>query len=154
MHLQDLILTLQNFWASRGCLVVQPYNSEVGAGTYNPATFLRALNAGEVPFFTWGWTADYADAFYYLSQVWHSKSRYNRARYVNATYDKLIDEAQETADEAQRFKLYAAAEKALMEDWGSCGLFVRTSVALAKPNVTGVTLMPMRLLPFDKVEIK
>jgi glycyl-tRNA synthetase alpha chain len=43
MYFQDLILTLQNFWAKRGCLIVQPYNSEVGAGTYNPATFLRAL---------------------------------------------------------------------------------------------------------------
>src|SRR5450631_910484 len=43
MHFQDLILTLQSFWARRGCLIVQPYNSEVGAGTYNPATFLRAL---------------------------------------------------------------------------------------------------------------
>ena len=43
MYFQDIILTLQSFWAKRGCLVVQPYNSEVGAGTYNPATFLRAL---------------------------------------------------------------------------------------------------------------
>ena len=43
MNFQDLILTLQNFWAKRGCLIVQPYNSEVGAGTYNPATFLRAI---------------------------------------------------------------------------------------------------------------
>jgi glycyl-tRNA synthetase alpha chain len=43
MYFQDLILTLQRFWAERGCLIVQPYNSEVGAGTYNPATFLRAL---------------------------------------------------------------------------------------------------------------
>jgi glycyl-tRNA synthetase alpha chain len=43
MYFQDIILTLQNFWAKRGCLIVQPYNSEVGAGTYNPATFLRAL---------------------------------------------------------------------------------------------------------------
>ena len=43
MYFQDLILTLQKFWADRGCLIVQPYNSEVGAGTYNPATFLRAL---------------------------------------------------------------------------------------------------------------
>jgi glycyl-tRNA synthetase alpha chain len=43
MHFQDLILGLQSFWAKRGCLIVQPYNSEVGAGTYNPATFLRAL---------------------------------------------------------------------------------------------------------------
>jgi len=40
---QDLILSLQRFWAERGCLIVQPYNSEVGAGTYNPSTFLRAL---------------------------------------------------------------------------------------------------------------
>jgi glycyl-tRNA synthetase alpha chain len=40
---QELILTLQRFWADKGCLVVQPYNSEVGAGTFNPATFLRAL---------------------------------------------------------------------------------------------------------------
>ncbi|MBX3184187.1 MAG: glycine--tRNA ligase subunit alpha [Polyangiaceae bacterium] len=43
MHFQDLILTLQRFWAEQGCLIVQPYNSEVGAGTFNPATFLRSL---------------------------------------------------------------------------------------------------------------
>ena len=43
MYFQELILTLQDFWAKRGCLIVQPYNSEVGAGTYNPATFLRAI---------------------------------------------------------------------------------------------------------------
>jgi glycyl-tRNA synthetase alpha chain len=43
MYFQDLLLKLQGFWAERGCLIVQPYNSEVGAGTYNPATFLRAL---------------------------------------------------------------------------------------------------------------
>ncbi len=43
MYFQDLILTLQKFWADRGCLIVQPYGSEVGAGTFNPATFLRSL---------------------------------------------------------------------------------------------------------------
>ncbi|NUQ76072.1 MAG: glycine--tRNA ligase subunit alpha [Polyangiaceae bacterium] len=43
MTFQDLILALQKFWSDRGCLIVQPYNSEVGAGTFNPATFLRAL---------------------------------------------------------------------------------------------------------------
>lgn len=43
MTFQEIIAALQQFWASRGCIVVQPYNSEVGAGTYNPATFLRAL---------------------------------------------------------------------------------------------------------------
>ncbi len=43
MHFQDMILALSSFWTRHGCLLVQPYNSEVGAGTYNPATFLRAL---------------------------------------------------------------------------------------------------------------
>jgi glycyl-tRNA synthetase alpha chain len=43
MNFQDIVLTLQRFWTERGCILVQPYNSEVGAGTYNPATFLRAL---------------------------------------------------------------------------------------------------------------
>jgi glycyl-tRNA synthetase alpha chain len=43
MYFQEVLIALQEFWARRGCLIVQPYNSEVGAGTYNPATFLRAL---------------------------------------------------------------------------------------------------------------
>ena len=43
LSFQDLILTLERFRAERGCLIVQPYNSEVGAGTFNPHTFLRAL---------------------------------------------------------------------------------------------------------------
>ena len=40
---QDLILTLQSFWAAKDCLILQPYDMEVGAGTFHPATTLRAL---------------------------------------------------------------------------------------------------------------
>ncbi|MBN2564282.1 MAG: glycine--tRNA ligase subunit alpha [Candidatus Eisenbacteria bacterium] len=40
---QDVILGLQSYWAEYGCVMLQPYNSEVGAGTFNPATFLRCL---------------------------------------------------------------------------------------------------------------
>ena len=40
---QDLILTLQQFWAQQGCVILQPYDMEVGAGTFHPATTLRAL---------------------------------------------------------------------------------------------------------------
>jgi len=43
MTFQELILTLQKFWADRGCLIQQPYDIEVGAGTFNPATLLRSL---------------------------------------------------------------------------------------------------------------
>ena len=40
---QDLILTLQQYWGAQGCVVLQPYDMEVGAGTFHPATTLRAL---------------------------------------------------------------------------------------------------------------
>ncbi len=40
---QDLILKLQQYWADRGCVVMQPYDKEMGAGTFHPSTFLRAI---------------------------------------------------------------------------------------------------------------
>ena len=40
---QGLILTLQNYWAEHGCVMLQPYDMEVGAGTFHPATTLRSL---------------------------------------------------------------------------------------------------------------
>ncbi|HEC11796.1 MAG TPA: glycine--tRNA ligase subunit alpha [Acidiferrobacteraceae bacterium] len=40
---QDLILSLQHFWSDQGCLLMQPYDMEVGAGTFHPATFLNAI---------------------------------------------------------------------------------------------------------------
>ncbi|MEJ0012258.1 MAG: glycine--tRNA ligase subunit alpha [Bauldia sp.] len=40
---QDLILTLQRFWAAQGCVILQPYDVEMGAGTFHPATTLRSL---------------------------------------------------------------------------------------------------------------
>jgi len=41
--LQNLLLSLHRFWADRGCVIHEPYDLEVGAGTFHPATFLRAL---------------------------------------------------------------------------------------------------------------
>ncbi len=43
MYFQDIILKLQNYWTGYGCLLAQPYDIEVGAGTFNPETFLRSL---------------------------------------------------------------------------------------------------------------
>jgi glycyl-tRNA synthetase alpha chain len=40
---QDMIATLERYWAGYGCVIMQPYHTEVGAGTFNPATFLRCL---------------------------------------------------------------------------------------------------------------
>ncbi len=47
MKFQDIILNLQTFWTDNGCILWQPYDIEVGAGTMNPATFLRVLGPEE-----------------------------------------------------------------------------------------------------------
>ena len=54
MTFQEIILTLENYWAKQGCLIMQPYDTEVGAGTFHPATFLRVL--GPEP-----WNASYVE---------------------------------------------------------------------------------------------
>jgi glycyl-tRNA synthetase alpha chain len=41
---QDIVFKLQQFWAKHGCVIFTPYNSEVGAGTFNPATFIKVLD--------------------------------------------------------------------------------------------------------------
>jgi glycyl-tRNA synthetase alpha chain len=52
MTFQELILRLNNYWQAQGCLLLQPYDVEVGAGTFHPATFLRSLGPQ-------GWRAAY-----------------------------------------------------------------------------------------------
>jgi ABC-type transport system substrate-binding protein len=118
------------------------------------ATFIRSMNAGEVPFFSWGWTAGFPDAFYFLSQMWHSRSPFNRPRWSNTAYDGLIDKARVTADNTARYALYHQAEDALLDDWGTCGLIIRTQLAVVKPNVKGVAITPFRYLPFGQVTIQ
>lgn len=54
MYFQDIIRTLNRYWSEQGCLVVQGYDQEVGAGTFNPHTFLRVL--GPEP-----WAAAYVE---------------------------------------------------------------------------------------------
>ncbi len=43
LDFQSIIFKLQSYWHEQGCLIWQPYHTEVGAGTMNPATFLRSL---------------------------------------------------------------------------------------------------------------
>lgn len=43
MYFQDIIIKLNDYWAKKGCLLLQPYDLEVGAGTFHPATFFRVI---------------------------------------------------------------------------------------------------------------
>ena len=42
-YFQDLILTLHQYWSAKGCVILQPYDMEMGAGTFHPATTLRSV---------------------------------------------------------------------------------------------------------------
>jgi oligopeptide transport system substrate-binding protein len=117
------------------------------------ATFIKAMNAGEVAFFPWGWTADYPDAMYYLSQMWYSTSPYNRPRWKSPEYDKIIDEAQTTADDKARYALYHKAEKVLMDDWGTAPLPMTAVIGLVKPNVKNAGMTPFGFSSFKNTTI-
>ena len=117
------------------------------------ATHIRAMNAGEVAFFPWGWTADYPDAAYYLSQMWYGPSPYNRARWKNADYDRLIDEALTVPDNEKRFALYHKAERVLLDDWGTAPVPMSASIGLRKPGVHNATLTPFGFSDFRRIEI-
>ena len=43
LSFQEIIMNLQKFWSNYGCVILQPYDLEVGAGTFHPATTLRSL---------------------------------------------------------------------------------------------------------------
>lgn len=127
---------------------------QVNVNVVERATFIRAMNAGEVAFFPWGWTSGFPDAMYYLQQMWHSKSPFNRGRWSNAAYDALIDEAVGTVDDAKRFALYRRAEMVYIDDVGAAPLPMPANIALIKPNVSGARITPFGLDRFIETEIK
>lgn len=127
---------------------------QVNVTVIERATFIRSMNAGEVAFFPWAWTSGYPDALYYLAQMWYGPSPFNRPRWKNSDYDKVIEEAQGTFDDKARFALYHKAEKILMDDWGTAPLPMAASIALSKPNVTGASVTPFGFAPFKNVTIK
>jgi len=74
MFFQDIIQNLNNFWSKEGCLIMQPYDTEKGAGTMNPHTFLRAI--GPEP-----WSVAYSElGIFYI----------RRERYFSVFIKKVI----------------------------------------------------------------
>ena len=117
------------------------------------ATHIRAMNAGEEMLFPWGWTADYPDAQTFLAEVWTSTSPYNRSRYSNPAFDKIMADAQMAGDADKRYALYGQAEKLLMADWATAPLPITTYVALRKPYVHGLTETPFGFSSFQPATI-
>lgn len=124
---------------------------QVEVNVVERATHIKAMNAGEVAFFPWGWTADYPDAMTFLGDCWYWASPYNRSRWKNTDYDAVIDQARSEADAAKRYALYHKAEQILMQDWATAPLPITTYVALRKPNVHGLVPTPFGWSSFQPV---
>jgi oligopeptide transport system substrate-binding protein len=116
-------------------------------------TWIKSVNAGEVAFFPSRWTGSYNDPSVFLDEIWHSKSPVNRARWSNAEYDALIEQARATSDHAARLALFERAEKILVADWGGFSLPVPVTAGLKKPNVKNVTTHPVGFLNVRAAEI-
>ena len=107
---------------------------------------ITAANEGRLAFFISGWTADYPDAMSILAPVWSGASPFNRSRWRNAAFDQVLNQAKITPEPDRRYLIYQDAERVLMADWAMVPLPVPKVVALARPGVSGVSVLPMGTL--------
>jgi len=117
-------------------------------------THIKQLNSGTVALFPWGWTADYADPSSFLKDLYYSKSKWNRSRYVNAEFDALIDAAATTVNDAKRLSIYRQADRLLMADVGVVPTTVRVQIVIRRPTVEGIRLTAMGFMPFYGVSMQ
>jgi ABC-type transport system substrate-binding protein len=99
-----------------------------------------------VPIFLLGWEADFPDASNFLTVLLHSRGRgaNNNAFYSNPDVDRLLDEADATADTSRRLALFQKAETQIMHDAPWVPLFHPVTFAVRHPRVRGYELHPLR----------
>jgi oligopeptide transport system substrate-binding protein len=97
-----------------------------------------------------GWLADYADPNTFLSTMVTDCGN-NYAGWSNKEYDKLIDEASNTADNAKRFEIFQKAEAILLSDTPLVPLYVQPNVYAISPNVKGWTTTLAGFHEFNRV---
>jgi len=100
--------------------------------------WLRTVNAGEAALFPARWSAAYHDPAYFLEELFFSGSRFNRSRYSNPGFDRLVVAARSEFDPQARLDLFRRAENILLEDWASFTLPNPNTVSLVKPHVRNV----------------
>ena len=121
MTFQNLILKLSEFWASRGCVLQQPLDVEVGAGTMHPETFLRVLGPAH-------WSVAYVQP-----SRRPTDGRFGRVEYLHVVRRKLLSvgavsapdaNAFDVTDKANRFEMFPRLN-ARSEDRELVGVFTR-----------------------------
>ncbi|MBI4282540.1 MAG: peptide ABC transporter substrate-binding protein [Chloroflexi bacterium] len=112
----------------------QHLNCDVSVVNQEWAVYLKTLQTDPPQIYRLGWGADYPDANNWLNEVFHSTSASNYARYENAQFDGLVEQAAREQDPTKRLDLYKQAERLFTEvDAGIAPIYFYTTVQLTKP---------------------
>jgi oligopeptide transport system substrate-binding protein len=91
-----------------------------------------------------GWCADYPDENNWVNEVFNSKSGQNYAKFFNADYDKLVEDAAKESDPAKRMEMYKQAETMLIDDANAIApIYYYTYVRMYKPWITKYVISPV-----------
>ncbi len=126
-------------------------NAELQA--FDNKTFRAQIDLKTYPIFVLSWGADYPDPDNFLS-VFLGSAGNNRVAFKNAKYDELVLKARAVRGEGERRKLYASAQKILLEEEAAIvPLYYEPNLALVKSHVKGVVLSPLNYLYVKGVTI-
>jgi oligopeptide transport system substrate-binding protein len=127
---------------------------EVDLQERESAVFNSDTNTKEiVPFYVFGWTADYLDPQNFLSTLLRTGAPVNRCGYSNPEFDALCDKADVEADAGKRAALYAKADEIAMRDVAVLPIATGIGLLLARPTVHGFEASPVCILPLNSVTI-
>lgn len=122
---------------------------DVKIETQDMAVYLKTLlptspDADKPDVYRMGWCADYPDANNWLNEVFNPKAGQNYAKYTNAKFAELIENAAKEPDVAKRVKTYNDAERVFIEqDMGIAPIYYYTYVNMYKPYLTNHTIRPV-----------
>jgi ABC-type transport system substrate-binding protein len=118
------------------------------------SSFLEAIRQPKtVPLFDLGWSADFADPSNFLDVLFHSGrwDANNHSFYANPAFDRLIDRARTLPDADARNRIYAEAERLLVDDAPVILLYHPISYVMVQPRVHGYTIHPLLPARFTEV---
>lgn len=120
-----------------------------------PAILREWMSQGKVDFFRGSWLADYPDAENYFA-VFYSKngSPPNYTRFSNTFYDELYEKALQEKNDAERFAIYHAMEKIIIDEAPVVPLFYDEVLRFSQKNVDGLTANGLNLLNLKRVKIQ
>ncbi len=114
---------------------------EVRTDLLAPDVYYYQLEGVAEHIFTYGWVADYPDPENFLDLLLHSER--HDARYINRSFDSLVERARVEQDRETRLALYNEAERLLLDDTGIIPLFHVKDYVLVRPHVKGFTITPV-----------